>query len=183
VIIVISGPGGVGKGTVVGRLLEQDPRLWLSRSWTTRSQRPGEADDAYVFVDRATFEERIERGGFLEYAEFLGNLYGTPVPDDLPAGRDLLLEIDVQGAEHVHRRAPDALLVLLMAPSREEQAARLAGRGDTPEQVERRLRKADEEIATARRLGAVEVVNDQIDDTVADLVDLIEETRSARRPS
>ncbi|MEJ5255692.1 MAG: guanylate kinase [Acidimicrobiales bacterium] len=179
-IIVISGPGGVGKGTVVHRLVERDPTLWLSRSWTTRARRPGEPEDAYVFVDEQTFRRRVAEGGFLEHAEFLGNLYGTPVPDDLPPGHDLLLEIDVQGAEQVHRQAPDALFVLLVAPSREEQAARLMARGDSPEQVERRLAKADEEIATARRLGAVEVVNDRLEDTVEQLEALIRQARAVR---
>jgi guanylate kinase len=180
VIVVVSGPGGVGKGTVVQRLVEQDPRLWLSRSWTTRARRPGESDDAYTYVDRAAFEDRIGAGGFLEYAEFLGHLYGTPVPDDLPPDHDLVLEIDVQGAAQVKDRAPDALLVLLVAPSREAQAERLRGRGDAPDVVERRLAKGDEEVAQGRRLGAVEVVNDDLDRTVAELAGLIDAARQHR---
>lgn len=181
-IIVVSGPGGVGKGTVVRKLVERDPALWLSRSWTTRPRRPGEPADAYVFVDEPTFRRRVAEGGFLEHAEFLGHLYGTPVPDELPAGHDLVLEIDVQGAEQVRARSPEALLVLLVAPSPEEQAARLIGRGDSPEQVERRLAKAGEEIAVARRLGAIEVVNDRLEDTVARLEELIRQARAGGRP-
>jgi guanylate kinase len=178
-IIVISGPGGVGKGTVVRRLLARDDRLWLSRSWTTRPPRPGEADDAYVFTDEATFERRRAADGFLESARFMDHLYGSPTPDELPAGHDLVLEIDVQGAEQVRARDPEALLVLLVAPSRDEQASRLRGRGDRPEQVEQRLAKADEEIARARALGAVEVVNDDVDRTVDQLLGIIDDARQA----
>jgi guanylate kinase len=178
VIIVVSGPGGVGKGTVVARLVARDPRLRLSRSWTTRGRRPGESADAYVFVDRDAFESRVAAGGFLEWAEFLGNLYGTPVPDDLPDDVDLLLEIDVQGAEQVHRRRPDALLVLLRAPSEEVQRDRLEGRGDPPDQVERRVRVARDEIARARALGAVEVVNDDLETAVDRLAAVIDRARA-----
>jgi guanylate kinase len=167
-ILIISGPGGVGKGALVARLLDQEPNLWLSRSWTTRARRPNESADAYVFVDRATFEQRVADGGFYEWAEFLGNLYGTPLPD-APAGHDVLLEIEVQGAEQVLRTDPEALFVLLDAPSRDEQARRLRQRGDTPEQIARRLAKADEEAEAARTLGAVEVVNDDLDRAVAEI--------------
>jgi guanylate kinase len=152
--------------------------LWLSRSWTTRARRPGEAPDAYTYVDRDAFEARLASDGFLEHAEFLGHLYGTPTPDGLPQGRDLVLEIDVQGAAQVKERAPEALLVLLVAPSREAQAERLRGRGDEPDAVERRLAKGDQEVAAGHQLGAIEVVNDDLDRTVAELSRLIDEVRN-----
>ena len=177
-IIVISGPGGVGKGTVVARLLVDDPKLWLSRSWTTRDRRPSEDEDAYVFVDRAAFNERIAADGFLEHAEFQGNLYGTPFPEPDP-GQDVVLEIDVQGADQVKARHPDALLIFLDAPSREVQRERLVGRGDDPELVRKRLIAADEEAEHARRLGAELVVNDDLDSTVSELRRRIDEARRA----
>lgn len=177
-IIVMCGPGGVGKGTVVARLVAADPRLWLSRSWTTRVQRPGEADDAYTYVSREQFERRIADGGFLEHAEFLGNLYGTPWPDadDL---RDVVLEIDVQGAAQVLERSPEALFILLEPPSAEVQAERLRGRGDPPEQAERRIAVAQGELAEGRRLGAICIVNDDLDRTVAECERLIADARRA----
>ena len=178
-LIVVSGPGGVGKGTVVARLVERDPGLWLSRSWTTREPRPGESPDAYTFVDRPTFEAKIADGGFLEHAEFLGNLYGTPWPD-ADDDRDVVLEIDVQGAGQVLDRAPDALFILLEPPSPEVQAERLRGRGDPPEQAERRIAVAQAELAEGRRLGAIRIVNDDLERTVAEVKRLIAEARAAR---
>ena len=177
-IIVMCGPGGVGKGTVVARLVAADPRLWLSRSWTTRVQRPGEADDAYTYVTREQFERRIADGGFLEHAEFLGNLYGTPWPD-ADDTRDVVLEIDVQAAALVLERSPDALFILLEPPSAEVQAERLRGRGDPPEQAERRIAVAQGELAEGRRLGAICIVNDDLDRTVAECERLIADARRA----
>ena len=175
-IIVVSGPGGVGKGTIVDALVERDPRLWLSRSWTTRGQRPGERDDAYVFTTREAFEARLARGGFLEHTEFLGNYYGTPTPEPLP-GRDIVLEIEVDGAQQVKRREPGALLLFVLPPSRHEQQRRLRGRGDPEDQVAERLRKAEEEEPVGIELADHVVVNDDLERTISEMLDLIDAAR------
>ena len=176
VIIVVCGPGGVGKGTVVAHLVAADPTLWLSRSWSTRERRPSEREDAYIWVRREEFEAHAAAGGFLEYAEFLGNLYGSPWPD-AAAGRDVILEIDVQGAAQVLERVPDCLFILLEPPSADVQAERLRGRGDPPEQAERRIAVAQAELTEGRRLGALCIVNDDLDRTVAEVQALIEDRR------
>jgi guanylate kinase len=178
-IIVVSGPGGVGKGTVVARLVDRDPNLWLSRSWTTRAPRLGESDTAYSFVDADTFKAHVAENGFLEWAEFLGNLYGSPYPQ-AEAGSDVVLEIDVQGASHVLERVPDAVLIFLEAPSRAIQEQRLRGRGDSDELVAQRLAKSDQEADAARELCANVVVNGRLDDAVAEIEGIIAEARSAR---
>lgn len=171
-IFVVSGPGGAGKNTIVDRLLAQDPTLWESRSWTTRARRPGEADDAYVFTDRRTFLEKVENGGFLEWAEYVGNLYGTPIPDP-PPGSDVILVIEVQGAQQVLERVPGAVMVLVVPPSRQVQATRLRHRGDTDEHVEQRLRIADEEERIGRALAHHVVVNDDLDRAVAEVAGIL----------
>lgn len=180
ILFVLSGPGGVGKGTVAKVLVDAVPDLWLSKSWTTRDPRPGEAADAYHFVTRGEFEEHIEAGGFFEWAEFLGNMYGTPLPD-APDGNDVLLEIDVQGARQVRERDPDAVLLFLDAPSPEIQRERLVYRGDTDEKVQARLAKAAEERNAGIELGAQIVINDTVADTVDQLHALITAHRDARR--
>ncbi len=179
-IIVVSGPGGVGKGTIVGALVERDPRLWLSRSWTTRQQRPGEADDAYVFTDRATFEQHLSNGGFLEHTEFLGNYYGTPIPSVMP-GRDVVLEIEVDGARQVKALHPEALLIFVLPPTRAEQERRLRGRGDPPDKVLERLRKAEEEEPIGRMLADHVVVNDDLERTIDEMLRIIDDARACHR--
>ncbi|BAN02363.1 guanylate kinase [Ilumatobacter coccineus YM16-304] len=177
-IVVVSGPGGVGKGTIVDALVERDDRLFLSRSWTTREQRPSESDDAYVFVTSEEFEQRIEAGGFLEWTEFLGNYYGSPIPEP-GDDRDLVLEIEVDGAQQVKRIHPDALLIFVLPPSREEQERRLRGRGDLDHKVLARLKKAEEEEPIGRQLADHAVVNDDLEATINQMLEIIDAARSA----
>lgn len=177
-IVVVSGPGGVGKGTIVDALLVEDPSLHLSRSWTTRERRPGERADAYHFVSRADFESHRERGGFLEWTEFLGNYYGTPVPP-VDLVDDIVLEIEVDGAQQVKARHPECLLIFVLPPSRDEQRRRLEGRGDPEHKVHERLRKAEEEEPVGRALADHVVVNDSLDRTVAEMMSIIRRHRAA----
>jgi guanylate kinase len=181
-IFVVSGPGGVGKGSIVDELVSRDPRLRPSRSWTTRCQRVGEPDNAYVFTTPAEFEALVEAGGFLEWTEFLGNYYGTPVPDAgflaHDADADLVLEIEVDGAQQVKHHHPDAILIFVLPPSREEQERRLRGRGDENDKVLARLRKAEHEEPIGRALADHVVVNDDLEQTIKDLAAIIETERS-----
>ena len=176
-IIVVSGPGGVGKSTIVEALVQRDDRLWLSRSWTTRERRPGEAEDAYVFVTRAQFQQRIAENGFLEWTEFIGNMYGTPNPE-APAGRDIVLEIEVDGASQVKKMHPDAMLLFVLPPTREEQRARLQGRGDVEQKVEQRLRKAEDEEPIGKALADFVLINDDLNATIDEMLELINAARA-----
>jgi guanylate kinase len=162
---------------VAQRVVERDPLLWLSRSWTTRARRDGEPEDAYVFVDEATFRARAAQGGFLEWAEFLGSLYGTPVPEP-PAGADVLLEIEVQGARQVLDQRPDAVVILLEPPSPAVQQQRLIARGDDPAHVARRLAKAAEELRVGRTLATDVVVNDDLERAVAQVEAIVAGART-----
>jgi guanylate kinase len=182
-ILVLFGPGGVGKGTVIRRLLERDAKLWLSRSWTTRTRRPGEPADAYTFVSREEFEAKAAEGGFLEWARVLDDLYGTPSPE-APPGRDVVLEIDVQGAEQVLATVPEAVCVLMLAPSEDAQAARLRRRGDDDEHVQRRVELGRAEEAEGRRIASHVIVNDSLEQTTEQLLAIIDQARgsSAARP-
>jgi len=175
-IFVVSGPGGVGKSTVVEQLVQRDPQLWLSRSWTTRERRPGEAADAYFFVSRAEFEARIDAGGFLEWTNFLGNYYSTPMPQP-PAGKDVVLEIEVDGASQVKQQNPTAVLIFVLPPSREEQRARLTSRGDDERKVDQRLRKAEEEEPVGVALADHVLVNTDLDQTIAEMLQIVRDSR------
>lgn len=172
----------MGKGTIVDALVRRDPDLWLSRSWTTRDQRPGEADDAYVFTSPEHFEARISDDGFLEWTEFLGNYYGTPRPEHLddPESPDIVLEIEVDGAQQVKQQYPEAILIFVVPPSREEQERRLRGRGDPDDKVHARLRKAEKEEPIGRSIADHIVVNDELERTLDEMQAIISTERSGR---
>ena len=163
---------------MIRRLCERVDHLWLSRSWTTRAPRPGEGADAYTFVSRDVFEERIAAGGFLEYAVNVGEYYGTPLPE-APSGDDVVFEIDVQGAKQVQERCEDVVCVFLVPPSRAEQEARLRARGDDDAHVQKRLELAEWETAEAARIGAITVVNDEVEKAVDRLAAIIFDARAA----
>jgi len=178
-VIVVSGPGGVGKSTIVEKLVAHDPQLWLSRSWTTRERRQGESAEAYEFVSRQEFEDNIAAGGFLEWTDFLGNYYGTPTPNP-PSGRDTVLEIEVDGAQQVKRINASALLLFILPPSRQEQKTRLRGRGDAAQKVEKRLRKAEEEEPVGKAIADYVIINDDLESTVEEMSRIIAYERKQR---
>jgi guanylate kinase len=167
----------VGKSTVVSALRVQRPDVWLSVSATTRRPRPGETQGVnYFFVDHEEFAGMVERGEFLEYAEFAGNFYGTPrgpVLQRLEAGTPVLLEIELQGARQVRASMPEALLVFLAPPSWDELVRRLVGRGtEAADVIARRLETARVELAAESEFDAT-VVNASVEEATASLVDLM----------
>ncbi|WP_410654867.1 guanylate kinase [Amycolatopsis sp. lyj-112] len=176
-LTVVSGPSGVGKSSVVGELRKLDPEIYFSVSVTTRKPRPGEVDgEHYHFIDRAEFDRMVAGDRLLEYAEFTGNCYGTPrepVERALNAGRNAVLEIELQGARQVRRAMPEARLVMLMPPSWDELVGRLTGRGTENEAaVKARLAEAERELAAAGEFDE-RVVNADVRDAAEQLLNLI----------
>jgi guanylate kinase len=180
-LVVVSGPSGVGKTTIVREVLKRSGAEY-SISATTRQRRAGEVDGRdYRFVDRPAFEEMARRGEMLEWAEVHGNLYGTParpVEEAVAAGKTIVLELDVQGGIQVRRKAPDATMVWIMPPSHEELARRLRGRGsESEESFHRRLAKAKDEIETAKASGAYDcvVVNDDLEKAINEILRIVKQ--------
>jgi guanylate kinase len=170
---VITGPSGVGKGTLIKGLLERVPGLELSVSATTRPPRPGEVHGRhYHFLSPEEFEERVRRGEFVEHAVYAGNRYGTLRSELERPARGIVLEIDLQGARQVRQALPEAVQVFIAPPSFEDLHERLQQRGsDSPEQIRDRLAAAPAELAAREEFGHV-VVNDDLDRAVSELVDL-----------
>jgi guanylate kinase len=172
-LIVVTGPSGVGKGTLLKALLEKRRDLYLAVSATTRSPRSGEIDgESYHFVDRPQFEQMVLQGELLEWAEFAGNLYGTPRPPVLAriaAGESVVLEIELEGARQVGQNFPAADRVFILPPSLVELEQRIRGRGTDPEaSIVRRLARAEAEIAAAAEFD-VQIVNDDFAAALAQL--------------
>ncbi len=177
-LIVVSGPSGAGKSTLIRAALDAIPELAYSVSATTRDARPGEVDGSdYVFLPREEFERWIDEARFLEWAEYSGNLYGTPeqkVQEFLDDGRSVILEIELQGARQVRRKRPDAAMVFVRAPSLDETRRRLAGRAtETEEALETRLVTAIEEVA-ARDEFDYEVINGDREQAFKDMIEIME---------
>ena len=172
-LFVISGPSGVGKGTICKKLLERRKELKLSVSVTTRAPRPGEIDGVhYHFTDVDEFRKMISEDAFLEYAEYVGNFYGTPmrlVDEAMEQGKDVLLDIEIQGAMQVCAKRPETVRIFIAPPSWKELERRLTARGtDSPEKVQKRLLRAQVELEMARDYDYF-VVNDTVENAVNEL--------------
>jgi guanylate kinase len=177
-VFVITGPSGVGKGTLIRGLLERVPELELSVSATTRDPRPGERGGVeYHFLDADEFERRAQAGDFVEHADYSGRRYGTlrsELERRLADGAPVVLEIEVQGARQVREALPDAVLVFIAPPSTEALRARLVGRGtDAGEQIEQRLRTAERELEARSEFAHV-VVNDRLEQATGELAAIVQ---------
>jgi guanylate kinase len=184
-VFVITGPSGVGKGTLIRGLLARVPELELSVSATTRPPRPGEEDGIdYHFLTPEEFEARVAAGDFVEHAEYSGNRYGTLRSDlerRLDQGAGVVLEIELQGARQVRAAMPDAVAVFIAPPSPAALRARLIGRGtDSPEQVEARLRTAERELEAQPEFGHV-VVNDRLEQATEALIGIVRQAMQSPR--
>lgn len=181
-LIVISGPSGVGKDTVVSKYLERNNNTYLSVSCTSRAPREGEVDGInYIFLSREEFEERINNGDLLEYAEYNGNYYGTPkykMEEELNKGNDVILIIEVQGALKVMDIYPDALFIFILPPSMDELKERLINRGTEDEaKINERIETAKKEIMISPKYN-YQIINDDLDKSVNKLEEIIEKEKT-----
>ena len=180
-LYIISAPSGTGKSTVINKMLELRPGIFFSVSATTRAPRQGEVDGVnYLFMTREQFEAMIERGEFLEHAEYVGNCYGTPllpITEHLEQGTDALLDIEVQGFRQIKAKMPEAVSVFIVPPSLEELERRLRGRGtDSDETIAKRLETAKIELQTADDYDYV-VVNDEVDRTAGEILSIMDKEK------
>ena len=176
-LIIITGPSGVGKGTVVKELLDRNKDIWLSISATTRNPRTGEKDgDNYYFISDEKFKDMIDKKEFLEWAQFAGNYYGTPlstVNEKIEKGFIVLLEIEVEGAKQIKEKFPEALSIFLLPPSKAELEKRIRNRGTEKEEaIDRRLSRANYEIASSDQFDFV-LTNHDVDETVKGVFKII----------
>ena len=181
-LIVVSGPSGVGKDTVVSEYIKRNANTYLSISCTSRPIREGEQDGVnYIFLSREEFEERINNGDLLEYAEYNGNYYGTPkykMEEELNKGKDVILIIEVQGALKVMDIYPDALFIFILPPSMDELKERLEGRGtDSIESINKRLETAKKEIEVSPKYD-YRIINDNLDRAVLELETIIQKEKT-----
>ena len=176
-LIIITGPSGVGKGTVVKELLNRDKNIWLSISATTRKPRIGEKNgENYFFISNEIFKDMIDKKEFLEWAQFAGNYYGTPlstINKKIKKGFIVLLEIEVEGAKQIKEKFPEALSIFLLPPSKAELEKRIRNRGTEKEEaIDRRLSRADYEIASSDEFDFV-LTNHDLDETVKGVFKII----------
>ena len=176
-LIIITGPSGVGKGTVVKELLDRNKDIWLSISATTRNPRIGEKDgENYYFISDEKFKDMIDKKEFLEWAQFAGNYYGTPlstVNEKIEKGFIVLLEIEVEGAKQIKEKFPEALSIFLLPPSKAELEKRIRNRGTEKEEaIDRRLSRANYEIASSDQFDFV-LTNHDVDETVKEVFKII----------
>ena len=181
-IFVISAPSGTGKTTLVRLLLSRFPTLSFSISYTTRLPRPGEVNGQhYFFVSEKEFKKSIAQGEMLEWAKVYGHYYGTPltfVQEKIAAGKDIVLDIDIQGAQAVKKKMPEAILIFLIPPSWNELQRRITSRSsDSPEEIKKRLEAAKKEILAAREFDYI-VINDVLEDALKELVSIIQATKA-----
>ena len=177
-LIILTGPSGVGKGTVVKEILSKNNNIWLSISATTREPRKGEKEgENYYFLNQEKFEEMIEQNLFLEWAQFAGNYYGTPlssVKEKINKGFIVLLEIEVEGAKQIKEKFPESISIFLLPPNKKELERRIRNRGTEKEEaIKKRLLRANYEISASNQFD-FELINHNVDETVKKIINLIQ---------